>query len=156
MTGGWITLLGTPRSSGNGRLRRLPDSVRLALPILVAALQLAGPIPTTAAPLVSSGSGSNVPAVGQVKATLLVASSHQAKAKASPALPAKFMHPRELQAAKLKAASGSRPAPTQPAAPIAAPAAALFNGLYQPALSPAGGGSGAPPRDSPGATGPTR
>src|SRR5438309_3770543 len=155
MTGGWITLLVTPRSSGNGRLRRLPDSVRLALPILVAALQLAGPIPTTAAPLVSSGSGSNVPAVGQVKATLLVASSHQAKAKASPALPAKFMHPRELQAAKIKAAGGSHQAPS-PAASTAPAAAALFNGLNQPGLSAADGGSGATPPDSTGAIGPTR
>ena len=156
MTGGWITLLGTPRGSTNGRLRRLPASVRLALPILVAPLLLASPTTTNAAPLVSFSSGSNVPAVGQVKATLLVAGSHRANAKASPALPTKFMHPRELQAAKLKAASGARPAPTQPAAPTAAPAAALFNGLNQPGLSAADGGSGATPPDSTGAIGPTR
>ncbi|TMD93107.1 MAG: hypothetical protein E6I73_00920 [Chloroflexi bacterium] len=96
-----------------------------------------------------------MPAVGQVKATLLVASSHQAKAKASPALPAKFMHPRELQAAKIKAAGGSHQAPS-PAAATAPASAALFNGLNQPGLSAADGGSGATPPDSTGAIGPTR
>jgi len=59
-------------------------------------------MPTTAmaAPPVSTGSGSNgVPAAGQVKATLLALSSHPGKGKAVPALPAKFMHPHELDLA---------------------------------------------------------
>src|SRR6266567_5170173 len=66
-------------------------------------------MPTTAmaAPPVSTGSGLNVvPAAGQIKATLLASSSHPGKAKAVPALPAKFMHPHELELAKIKASAG--------------------------------------------------
>jgi len=150
-------LLGRPRGSANGRLRRLPASVRLALPIAAAALLLAIPTTATAAPGVASASGpSEVPAAGQVKATVLAASPHLGHAKASPPLPAKFMHPDELRTAKVKA-SASPPAATSPPATSTAPAAAaLFNGLNQPGLSAADEGSGATPPDSTGAIGPTR
>src|SRR5438445_381721 len=156
MTGGWITLLGTPRSSGNGRLLRLRNSVRLALPI-ASALLMAIPNIATAAPGTSFSSSSHVvPAVGLVKATVLSASSNPGKAKASKSLPAKFMHPDALRTAKLNAAAASKPPPSQPATSTAPTAAALFNGLNQPGLSAADGGSGATPPDSTGAIGPTR
>ncbi|TMC96546.1 MAG: hypothetical protein E6J05_14020, partial [Chloroflexi bacterium] len=111
----------------------------------------------TAAPGTSFSSSSHVvPAVGLVKATVLSASSNPGKAKASKSLPAKFMHPDALRTAKLNAAAASKPPPSQPATSTAPTAAALFNGLNQPGLSAADGGSGATPPDSTGAIGPTR
>src|SRR5712664_3617661 len=102
MTGGWVTLLGRPRGSANGRLRRLPASVRLALPIAAAAALLAIPTTATAAPGVSVASGSNeVQAARHVNASVLTASPQKGRSKASPPLPAKFMHPDELRTAKV-------------------------------------------------------
>src|SRR5260370_38430775 len=137
MAGGWITLLGRPRGTAIRRLRHLPDSVRLALPMAAAALLLGMPTTATAAPSVSSPSGPNVlQAVGQVQASALTGGPHQGKGKNSPALPAKFMHPDELRTAKVKAAAATPTAPSQPATSTPPASAALFNGLNQPGLSP--------------------
>jgi len=131
--------------------------VRLALPIAAAAMLLAIPTTVTAAPGVSSASGSNeLQAVGQVQASVLTTSPQKGKGKTSPPLPAKFMHPVELGAAKIKAAAPPQTSPSQPATSTAPASAALFNGLNQPGLSAADEGSGATPPDTTGAIGPTR
>src|SRR5260370_16451746 len=122
MAGGGIMLLGRRRGCAMRRLGRLPDSVRLALPMAAAALLLGMPTTATAAPSVSSPSGPNVlQAVGQVQASALTGGPHQGKGKNSPALPAKFMHPDELRTAKVKAAAATPPPPSQPAPPTAPP-----------------------------------
>src|SRR6266852_9586543 len=155
--GGWDHLLETTGGAANGRLRRLPASVRLVLPIAAAAILLATPTTATAAPSVSSASGPNVlQAVGEVQASVLTASPHKGQGKAASPLPAKFMHPDELRTAKVKAAAAPPTAPSQPATSTAPAAAALFNGLNQPGLAAADEGSGATPPDSTGAIGPTR
>jgi hypothetical protein len=122
----------------------------------MAALLLAIPSTAAAAPAASSAPSSNeLPAVGQIKATVLAATAPQGHGKASPALPTKFMHPDELAAAKVKAAA-PQAAPSPPAGSTSPASAALFNGLNQPGLSAADEGSGATPPDSTGAIGPTR
>jgi hypothetical protein len=97
-----------------------------------------------------------VPAAGHVQATVLAARPLQARATSASALPAKFMHPAELPAAKTKAAAGLQPAPLQQAPSRAPASASIFNGLNQPGLSAADENAGLTPPDSTGAIGPTR
>ncbi|HEV2034154.1 MAG TPA: fibronectin type III domain-containing protein [Candidatus Dormibacteraeota bacterium] len=109
-------------------------------------------VPTASSPR----TGSAVPPVGQVQASLLTSAGPRQKSSGSQSLPVRAMNPAALRTAKPSAAAPPPGPAGTPPSTITPKAAALFNGLNSPGLSAADEGYQPTPPDSTGAIGPTR